>query len=176
MKDYSKTVIYLLRHKDDRNVENGYIGSSTDITKRMNKHKSDCNCPNSKSYNQKLYKHIRENGGWDNWVIIELQKYSCNNKQECEARERYWYDKIKGSLNTYKPRLNENETNRYQFDENYRLKTLNNALRRYYNLREDPEFLKQRRDRDRERYQNDPIYREKIKTKNKKFYQNKKMI
>ena len=53
-----------------------YVGSTKNIRKRMNKHKSTCYNQNNKKYNFKLYKFIRENGGWDNVDIHILQK--CN--------------------------------------------------------------------------------------------------
>ena len=35
---------------------------------------------------------IRENEGWNNWSMIEIEKYPCNDKNEACARERYWYE------------------------------------------------------------------------------------
>jgi len=46
-----------------------YIGSTRDFKARTRKHISVCNKPNNKNYNLKVYKTIRENGGWDNWLI-----------------------------------------------------------------------------------------------------------
>lgn len=185
-KDYSKTAMYVISHKDDVNKEEFYLGSTQNVVKRRNKHKSDCNNPNSKSHNLKLYKFIRENGGWDNWVFCEIEKYPCNSKRECEARERYWFDTLKPTLNKNRPRLNDTETNRYEFDEKYRENQKlqkrqryksddahrsykkDKALKRYYDNREK---IKDKRN---ERYHNDPVYREKMKAKALKRYHDKK--
>ena len=30
---------------------------------------------------------IRENGDWNNWSMIEIEKYPCNDDNEARARE-----------------------------------------------------------------------------------------
>ena len=49
---------------------------------------------------------IRENEGWNNWSMIEIEKYPCNDKNEACARERYWYELLNANMNTYCPTLN----------------------------------------------------------------------
>jgi len=101
--DYAKTIIYKLVHKDDLNDENIYTGHTTDFICRKNLHKSDCTNPNSKSYNEKKYKYIRENGGWDEWLMIEIEKYPCKDKPEAVARERVIQAEMKAKLNDNVP-------------------------------------------------------------------------
>ena len=101
--DYSKTVIYKLVHKDDTDNKNVYVGSTTDFRKRKNAHKTVCNNPNSSCYNDPKYQFIRDNGGWNEWIMIEIEKYPCNDKREAEARERYWIEHYKSSLNKQIP-------------------------------------------------------------------------
>jgi len=98
--DYAKTTIYKLVHKDDLNDENIYTGHTTNFICRKNKHKSDCNNPNSLEYNTKKYKYIRENGGWDEWCMIEIEKYSCKDVYEARARERQIQTNMNAKLNT----------------------------------------------------------------------------
>ena len=98
--DHSNTIIYKLVHNEDYDNVNIYIGSTTDFIRRKNKHKSDCNCVTSKSYNQKNYQYIRGNGGWEEWNMIEVEKFSCNDKREAEAREEYWRCHFNSQLNT----------------------------------------------------------------------------
>ena len=88
--DYSKTIIYKLVKNDDYDNVNIYIGSTTDFIRRKNNHKSNCCSEKSKEYNEKKYQYIRNNGGWGEWNMIEIQKYTCNDKREAEAREEYW--------------------------------------------------------------------------------------
>jgi len=72
--DYSKTVIYL-RHSNDLNVKDVYVGHTTDFTERKAKHKYDCVNSKSKSYNYKIFKIMRENESWNNWSMIEVMKH-----------------------------------------------------------------------------------------------------
>ena len=38
-----------------------------------------CNNPNNKQYNSKLYKTIKDNGGFNNWTIEVVENYvECN--------------------------------------------------------------------------------------------------
>ena len=84
--DYSKTVIYKIVCNDE-NVDYLYIGSTTNFTKRKTNHKSICNNINNVNHNQKKYIEIRNNGGWENFKMIEVEKYPCNDNREAEARE-----------------------------------------------------------------------------------------
>ena len=101
--DYNQTCIYKLVHFDDLNDENIYVGHTTNMTKRKWEHKHSCCNPNNKEYNQKKYQFIRENGGWDKWQMILVEKYSCKCSAEAKARERYWIKELKATLNTIEP-------------------------------------------------------------------------
>jgi hypothetical protein len=46
-----------------------------------------------------VYQCIRDNGGWINWSMIEIEKYKCNDKYEAEKRERYYIEDMKATLN-----------------------------------------------------------------------------
>ena len=82
--DYSKTIIYKIVC-NDLNITDLYVGHTTQFTKRKCGHKSKCNNLNSKSYNLIIYKTIRDNGGWENWSMIEIEKYNCNDSNEAIA-------------------------------------------------------------------------------------------
>ena len=98
--DYSKTCIYKLVHKEDFNNENIYIGSTTNFRKRKNEHKNCCNNEKYKRYHQKNYQSIRDNGGWSEWNMIEIEKYPCNDKREAETKEEYWRTHFNAVLNS----------------------------------------------------------------------------
>ena len=100
--DYSKSIIYKLVSKNP-DIMDIYVGSTTNFTKRKNAHKSVCNNPYNKAHNSKVYKFIRDNGGFDNWSIITIEQYNCNNKRELETRERYHFDDLKATLNNNTP-------------------------------------------------------------------------
>ena len=99
MPDYTKTQIYKIVCKDS-NITNFYIGSTTNWTKRKQNHKKCCNNENNKRYNLKIYQIIRSNGGFDNWNMILVEDYSCENRREAEKREQYWKDELKPDMNT----------------------------------------------------------------------------
>ena len=56
----------------DVNIQDCYVGQTTNFKSRCNDHKSCCNNEKSKQYNRKVYQFIRDNGGWVNWTITEF--------------------------------------------------------------------------------------------------------
>ena len=100
--DYSKGLIYKLCCKEPV-IEDIYIGSTTNFKIRKNQHKTSCCNVNSNKYNMKIYKFIRDNGGFNNWDMIMIEEYSCNNKKQLETRERYWIEQLKSNLNSELP-------------------------------------------------------------------------
>jgi hypothetical protein len=99
---YNNTVIYKIVCKN-LNIKNVYVGHTTDLTKRKHAHKSTCNDANKKGHNFKVYKFIRENGGFNNWCIIEIEKFNCCDGHEARARERYWFEQLNADLNDEVP-------------------------------------------------------------------------
>ncbi len=100
--DYSKTIIYKIVC-NDLNITDIYVGSTTDFIRRKNEHKRCCNNEKSKKYNLKVYQIIRQNGGWDNFTMIEIEKYPCNDSNEAHARERYYLELLNAKLNIQIP-------------------------------------------------------------------------
>jgi hypothetical protein len=90
-----------------------YIGHTTNFPKRKALHKHNCNNMNSKLYNLKIYQIIRDNGGWDNWSMIMIENFPCNNNLEASMRERYWYEELNGNMNTRKPYRSKEEEKEY---------------------------------------------------------------
>ena len=83
--DYNNTIIYKLVC-NDVNIPDCYVGHTTDFIRRKQLHKSCCNNINCKSYNLNVYKFITGNGGWDNWSMIVIEQYKCNNNLEAQKR------------------------------------------------------------------------------------------
>jgi hypothetical protein len=98
----------MIKHKIDETKEY-YIGSSYDLKDRCRKHKTSCNNQNSKQSNIKLYKYIRENGGWDCWNMILLYDYPCKNRNELELEEKKCIKEYKSTLNQVIPRRTKKE-------------------------------------------------------------------
>ena len=73
--------IYKLIKNNAINDDMIYIGSAENINDRMSKHKYSCNNIKGRKYNYKVYKYIRDNGGWDEW------KYEIIDEVEVALRE-----------------------------------------------------------------------------------------
>jgi hypothetical protein len=46
---------------------------------------------------------IRDNGNWNNWTMLQIEKFPCNDSNEAHARERYWYENMNAKLNSCIP-------------------------------------------------------------------------
>ena len=106
--NYLNTIIYKIVC-NDLQIKNCYVGHTTNFIKRKHNHKHDCSNETSTNFNHKIYQIIRENGGWDNWNMIEIEKYECNDMNEALARERYWYELLNADMNSCVPNRNKKE-------------------------------------------------------------------
>jgi hypothetical protein len=107
-KDYSKIVIYKLVC-NDLNITDCYVGNTTDFIRRKQKHKNNSTNENDRCYKYKVYETIRNNGGWDNWTMVEIEKYPCKDSYEARAKEREWFDYLNSGLNTIYPQRSPKE-------------------------------------------------------------------
>lgn len=159
--DYSNTSIYKLCCKDI-NITEIYIGHTTDMRKRKWQHKSSCNNERNKKYNYNVYQFIRNNGGWDNFDMIEVERFEAIDGYDAKKRERYWIEELKATLNMVLPSRTKKEY-----------------------LKDKDEYFKEKR---KDYYENNKeiildklkIYREnnkdKFKEKDKKYRENNKEI
>ena len=115
--DYSKTNIYKIVC-NDLSIKDCYVGHTTDMTKRKWTHKTVCNSEKNKKHNLKIYKIIRENGGWDNWNMVLVEEFPCKDKYEACKRERELYEELDAKLNTYRPYLTHEERKQYYQEHN----------------------------------------------------------
>ena len=100
--NYSNTIIYKLCCRD-LSITEIYVGHTTDMRKRKWGHKATCNNENKKDYNNKVYTFIRENGGWDNWDMIEIERFEAIDSNDARKRERYYIENLKATLNSEIP-------------------------------------------------------------------------
>ena len=85
---------YLIYCKD-LDIKEIYVGHSVDFERRKGEHLRRCINSNDKEYNLKVYKFIRDQGGFDNFEFTILE-------EDCEKiRERFWYEYY-----NYLPQLN----------------------------------------------------------------------
>ena len=87
-------------HKPDSDLET-YVGHTTNFKDRFKCHKSRTKIGHSYS-EFKLYKYIRDNGGFnkDNFIMEEIEKFPCENKTQACIREQYWFVFFGSTLNS----------------------------------------------------------------------------
>lgn len=128
--DYNNTVIYKLVC-NDVNVSEVYVGHTTNFVKRKAEHATCCRCPGRHNYHYYVYEFIRNNFGFDNFSMIEIEKYPCKDKQEACKRERYWIEKMQATLNRTIPTRTHAEY--YRDNQDY----LKNKSKNYYDKNRD---------------------------------------
>jgi hypothetical protein len=101
-RDYKNAVVYKLAHRDPSHTD-CYVGSTCRLRKRRFDHKESCTNERSPKYNQRVYQHIRENGGWENWEVVPVEVYPCSSHLELLVRERHWVETLGATLNSQVP-------------------------------------------------------------------------
>lgn len=96
--DYSKSCIYKICCKDT-SITDIYVGSTTCMRRRKSSHKTACNNENNKHYHYNVYQFIRDNGGWDNWDMVLVEKVNVNDGDELGKEERKWIEQLNAILN-----------------------------------------------------------------------------
>ena len=100
--NFENTVIYIIIC-NDRNIENLYVGQTDNLNERKYNHKSTCKNPKAKNHNLNLYKFIRANNGWNNFSILPIEYYPCENSDQACEREHYYYNLLGANLNEQIP-------------------------------------------------------------------------
>lgn len=107
--NYANTLIYKIVCKD-LNIKDIYVGHTTSYKDRKREHKSRCN----NLYQFPLYITINNNGGWNNWEMIEVEKFPCCDANEARCRERFWFEELNAKLNAKSPTLDEDKLKKYR--------------------------------------------------------------
>ena len=96
-----------------------YVGSTQNIRCRKNQHKSDCNNENNnKNYNSKIYKTIRDNGGWDNWRMLCIAEVECETKRQAEIVEERYRQELNANMNSQRCYVTEEQNKEYMKEYN----------------------------------------------------------
>ena len=95
--------------------ENSYIGSTFDLKVRKGSHESKCYNENSKKFNFKVYRIIRElNINFNDIEWFVLEKYpNITTKRELRIKEDIWFDRLKPNLNSQRPHRTLEEIKEY---------------------------------------------------------------
>jgi hypothetical protein len=100
--DYSNTIIYKIYCKDE-SIKDLYVGHTTNFVQRKHAHKMSCTREKYYNYNCKVYKLIRENGGWDNWSMEIVNFFNCKNQKEARIKEQDYFISLNATLNSVEP-------------------------------------------------------------------------
>ena len=93
---YKNTIIYMIRPKHNNFYM--YVGHTTDKDRRLKEHIRSTECDNTK-----LYKTIRDTGGWEHWEMITISSYVCSCKEDALKIEQEWCEKLRPNLNSISP-------------------------------------------------------------------------
>ena len=127
--------------------EEVYVGKTCNIQNRLYAHKGRCNNINSRGYNSKVYKCIRENGGWEQWLmyIIHEGEYTVEESKNIEKKYVVKY----GTLNSEIPNNDRQKYMRNFNQKNYQQNkdALIKRSREFYEKNKDAINLKRRLNR-----------------------------
>jgi hypothetical protein len=114
-----KTTIYKIVCKNTE-IMDCYVGRSRDCSGRLRIHKEATVNEKNPGYNYKLYKTIRENGGFENWDFIEVEtfEHESTDKTTPSQREAYYYNVFKATLNNNVPGRSHNESKKAWLEKN----------------------------------------------------------
>ena len=93
-------VIYTIQC-NDLSIPDTYVGHTKNYDIRKEQHRTL-----SLTSHRKVYRFIRENGGWSNWTMRIVSYIMCRNKGDASLEELVWYLKMKPKLNTVRPGIN----------------------------------------------------------------------
>ena len=131
-----------------------YIGSTCNPIRRKCSHKFRCNHINDKNYNNRLYQTIRQNGGWEKWNMVIIDKEEQLTLTDARIKEEALRKEYNGNLNMKKAYKKEEEFKEY--------------YKEYY--QNNKEMMKDYREKNKE------ILKEKNKEKIKEYYENNRDI
>jgi len=147
----------------DPNIVDSYIGSTSNLELRKQKHEYDCMDGTSK-----VYQFIRENKGFDNFEFEILEdNIEFNHKKELHKIERYYIEELKSNLNSQIPtrtpkeyRKEYREKNKDKIKEYYEIIRNQTEKRKEYAKMYDKKYKEENKEKKKEL---DKIYREKNK-------------
>tara|TARA_Y100000361_G_scaffold61774_1_gene54255 strand:+ start:1514 stop:2128 length:615 start_codon:yes stop_codon:yes gene_type:complete len=140
---YEKCKMYLLRHTEDVNNTNVYVGHTIGtLQSRWSQHIWDL----KNKVARKKSQYINENGGVDNWEIVLIEEYPCKNFHHATKKEQEWVRKFSNTLNSNIPGrdlVQYRNENREQLRKEYREFYENNKEKR---LKKSAEYNRRNKD------------------------------
>jgi hypothetical protein len=155
-----------------------YIGQTTNFTTRKRQHmKNTVTESDKKHYHLKHYETIRKNGGWDEWEIIEIEKFNGKTNLEARMREQELIEEYDGNLNSVSAFITEEQrtSTKKAITEKYRennKELLKEQTKQYKAEHKDiiAEQMKKYREENKEKiYEKTKEYRENNKEKHQEW-------
>jgi len=100
--DYSNTLFYKI-FCSNSDITDLYIGHTTNFVQRKHAHKQCCKNENASNHKCKLYKFIREHGGWENWKMEIIAFHDCDDHYSARKREQEYFIEYSATLNSIEP-------------------------------------------------------------------------
>jgi hypothetical protein len=155
-----------------------YIGQTTNFTNRKKQHlKNTVTESDKKHYHLKHYETIRQNGGWDAWEIIEIEKLNGKTRLEARMREQELIQEYHANLNSVSAFITDEErvATKKAITEKYREENKELIRQQEKKYKEDhkeiiSEQMKKYREENKEKiYEKTKEYRENNKEKHQEW-------
>jgi len=154
-----------------------YVGHTTNFTNRIRQHKVQTENDNYNKSHYKLYQTIRQNGGWDEWEMVELEKFQASSKLEARMKEQEFIDKYGANLNSLKAYISEEDrtalkkqiTQKYREDNKELLREQTKKYKAEHKEIIAEQMKKYRAEHKKEIYEKAKEYKEKNSEKHKEW-------
>lgn len=98
--DYETTPIIFYKFVcENPEIKSCYVGHTTNFQQRKRCHKSKCNNKLSRDNHLKIYQTISENGGWDNWKMVEIDRQICLDLSDARKIEQKYIEELQANMN-----------------------------------------------------------------------------
>jgi hypothetical protein len=93
----------------NKELNYNYVGQTTNFINRKLQHRKQVENETYDKSHYKLYKTIRQNGGWNEWEMIEIEKLNGKTRLEARMREQELIKENKSNLNILNAYITEEE-------------------------------------------------------------------
>ncbi len=164
----------------NRELNYCYVGHTSNFSKRKDAHFKCSTNTNNNKHHHLVYQTIYNNGGWDSWEMIEIEKYVCNTREKARMREQQLILDHKANINTLRAYITEEErkkrkqeiTNKYRVENKELLKEQTKKYKEEHKDVIKEQMHKYRQERKAELYEKKKEY---IKANAEKFKENDKI-
>lgn len=172
-------IMYKIAPKNSE-LKSCYIGHTTNFCERKRNHIRNTITKNDKHYHLKHYESIRQTGGWDEWEMVEIEKFIGKTKLEARIREQELINEYSANLNSLKAYISEEDRNvlKKQITQKYREENKELLKEQTKKYKEDhkeiisEQMKKYRTEHKEEIYEKTKEYREKNKEKHQERQKN----